>query len=74
MSTKSRELHIVERDAIVPGGLFLGRALGNHWAVAFPFDPNPNVKPRALRVIDKNRFPREALIEAAVRVALRSVE
>jgi hypothetical protein len=67
---REQDSHIVEREAIVPGGMFLGRALGEHWAVAFPFDPNPNVKPAALTVIDKNRFPREALIEAAVRVAL----
>jgi len=68
---QEQDSHIVEREAIVPGGLFLGRALGDHWAVAFPFDPNPKVKPAALGVINKNRFPREALIEAAVRVALR---
>lgn len=71
---QEQDSHIVEREAIVPGGVFLGRALGDHWAVAFPFDPNPKVKPAALRIIDKNRFPREALIEAAVRVALRSVK
>ena len=71
---QEQDSHIVEREAIVPGGQFLGRALGDHWAVAFPFDPNPKVSPAALSVIDKNRFPREALIEAAVRVALRSVK
>jgi pimeloyl-ACP methyl ester carboxylesterase len=70
---QEQDSHIVEREAIVPGGQFLGRALGDHWAVAFPFDRNPKVKPAALHVIDKNRFPREALIEAAVRVALRGV-
>ena len=63
-----QDSHIVEREALVPGGEFLGRALGDHWAVAMPFDPNPNVSSAALRVIDQNRFPREALIEAAIRV------
>jgi hypothetical protein len=71
---QEQDSHIVEREAIVPGGQFLGRALGDHWAVAFPFDPNPKVSAAALRVIDKNRFPREALIEAAVRVAVQSVK
>ncbi len=71
---QEHDSHIVEREAVVPGGQFLGRALGDHWAVAFPFDPNPKVKPSALGVIDKNKFPREALIEAAVRVALRTVK
>jgi pimeloyl-ACP methyl ester carboxylesterase len=71
---QEHDSHIVEREAIVPGGQFLGRALGDHWAVAFPFDPNTKVKPAALKVIDKNKFPREALIEAAVRVALRHMK
>jgi|RhiMethySRZTD1v2_1073278.scaffolds.fasta_scaffold01575_14 pimeloyl-ACP methyl ester carboxylesterase len=71
---QEQDSHIVEREAIVPGGQFLGRALGDHWAVAFPFDPNPKVSAGALRVIDKNRFPREALIEAAVRVAVQSLK
>jgi pimeloyl-ACP methyl ester carboxylesterase len=67
-----QDSHIIEREAIVPGGGFLGRALGDHWAVAFPFDPNPKVKKS--KWIDKNKFPREALIEAAVRVAIKSVQ
>jgi hypothetical protein len=71
---QEQDSHIVEREAIVPGGTYLGRALGDHWAVAFPFDPNPKVRPAALRVIDKNRFPREALVEAAVRAALSRIK
>ena len=68
---REQDSHIVEREAIVPGGVFLGRALGDHWAVAMPFDPNPKVSEDALEVIDQNRFPRPALIEAAVRIAVR---
>ena len=67
-----QDSHIVEREAIVPGGTFLGRALGDHWAVAMPFDPNPKVSAKALKVIDQNKFPRAALIEAAVRMVLAS--
>lgn len=67
---QEQDSHLVERETIVPGGTFLGRALGDHWAVAFPFDPNPNMPAPAMAVIDKNTFPREALIEAAVRVVL----
>jgi pimeloyl-ACP methyl ester carboxylesterase len=65
-----QDSHIVERESIVPGGTFLGRALGDHWAVAMPFDPNMKVSERALKVIDKNKYPRPALIEAALRVAI----
>ena len=71
---QEQDSHIVEREAIVPGGTFLGRALGDHWAVAVPFDPNDKVRPSALRVIDKNRFPRPALVESAVRMALSSLK
>ena len=67
---KEHDTHIVERESILPWGTFLGRALGDHWAVAMPFDPNPKVSDRARRVIDQNKFPREALVEAAVRTAI----
>jgi len=57
-----QDSHIVEREAIVPGGHFLGRALGDHWAVAMPFTPNPVIKDRARDFVDKhvqwNRYPR----------------
>jgi hypothetical protein len=70
---REQDSHIVERESIVPWGTFLGRALGDHWAVAMPFDPNPKVSAAALAVIDRNRFPRAALIEAAVRIATRAL-
>ena len=70
--------HIVEREAIVPGGQFLGRALGDHWAVAMPFTPNADVTPKARRFIDRhiqwNPFPRAALVEAAVRIVTEDIK
>ena len=65
-----QDSHIVERESVVPGGKFLGRALGDHWAVAMPFHGNPRVPGDALEIINHNRFPRAALIEAAVRVVI----
>ena len=48
-----------------PGGLFLGTALGDHWAVALPF---AEAHDSALdRLVDHNRYPRTALLEALVR-------
>ena len=44
------------------------------FAVAMPFDPNPKVSAKALKVIDQNKFPRAALIEAAVRMVTRLSE
>ena len=64
---REQDSHIMEREAVVPGGKFLGRALGDHWAVAFPFDPNPNVSNRGRELADRNKYPRPALIEAALR-------
>ena len=76
--SKEQDSHIVEREAIVPGGQFLGRALGDHWAVAMPFTPNEKVSPAARRFIDRdiewNRFPRAALVEAAVRIVTEDIK
>ena len=66
---REQDSHLLEREAIVPWGSFLGRALGDHWAVAMPFTPD-RVSARVLEVVDKNAFPREALVEAALRTAL----
>lgn len=67
---KEQDSHLVEREAVVPWGTFLGRAHGDHWAVAMPFDPNPKVTDKQRRKIDHNKFPREALVEAALRIAI----
>lgn len=65
---REHDSHILEREAVVPGGTFLGRAKGDHWAVAMPF--YGKVSEDALKVINHNKFPRPALIEAAVRVVI----
>jgi pimeloyl-ACP methyl ester carboxylesterase len=71
---KEQDSHIMEREAIVPGGAFLGRALGDHWAVANPFDGNPKVKKDVLKIVNHNRYPRPALIEAAVRLVTEDLK
>jgi hypothetical protein len=68
---QEQDSHLVERETIVPGGTFLGRALGDHWAVAMPFEPNSKVTKKALKWIDHNKYPRPALAEAALRIALQ---
>jgi hypothetical protein len=64
-----QDSHIVEREAIVPWGTFLGRALGDHWAVAMPFEKT--TPPTAPDLIDQNHYPRSALLEAAVRLVVQ---
>jgi len=72
-----QDSHIVEREALVPGGKYLGRALGDHWAVAMPFTPNDMIKDKARRFVDRhvqwNRFPRAPLVEAAVRIVTEDI-
>ena len=56
---------MVAEEAIIPGARFLGVARGDHWALALPFSEHPN--PDVVKRVDKNRFPRAALLEAIVR-------
>ena len=52
-------------DAIIPGSTLLGYVRADHLAIALPFSRNPTTFMG--RLIDRNRFPREVLLEAAVR-------
>jgi hypothetical protein len=63
---------VIADDAVVPGGTFLGIARADHWAIALPFDEiaDPVKRRRALRWVDKNVYPRTALLEAIVRFVL----
>jgi pimeloyl-ACP methyl ester carboxylesterase len=74
---KEQDSHIVEREALVPRGEYLGRALADHWAVAMPFTPNDKIKDKARRFVDRrvqwNRFPRAPLVEAAVRIVTEDI-
>lgn len=56
---------VISSDAILPGGKLLGFARADHWAVALPFAQD---MPRTRRLgLNRNEFPREALLEAIVR-------
>lgn len=52
-------------DAIVPGSVLLGYPNADHYAVAMPF--SIKATPLLAGLIDKNDYPRSALVEAAVR-------
>ncbi|MHC4972283.1 MAG: alpha/beta hydrolase family protein [Planctomycetota bacterium] len=51
-------------DQVIPRGTLLGFANADHWAVALPFEED---MPSASMLVTRNEFPRELLIEAAVR-------
>jgi hypothetical protein len=50
-------------EALLPGSKYLGTLKADHWAVALPFDET--TKPP--KAVDRNRFPRDGLLEAIVR-------
>jgi pimeloyl-ACP methyl ester carboxylesterase len=51
-------------DQVTPRGTLLGFANADHWAVALPFRED---MPSASMLVTRNEFPRELLVEAAVR-------
>jgi hypothetical protein len=62
------DAQLTEQDAIVPGSMFLGAARSDHFALALPLE---NMKGGMLKsFLDKNNFPRAALLESVVRFAL----
>jgi hypothetical protein len=61
---------VIAEDAVVPGGTFVAIARADHWAVALPFEEttDPEARRRALESVDRNAYPRAALLEAILRM------
>ena len=59
-------------DAIVPGGNFFGTLHADHLAVALNYLSSNDSTIRA--AADRNRYPRSALLEAAVRSAIAALD
>jgi hypothetical protein len=62
---------LLQEDALVPGGNFLGVLRGDHLAVALNYESSADSLIRS--AADHNRYPRVALLESAVRVAMQSL-
>ena len=60
-----QDSQMIAEEAIIPGAAFLGTAKGDHWALALPFSEHPVQQIR--EGVDRNSFPRTALLEAIVR-------
>jgi hypothetical protein len=70
-SGAANDSNVARVDAIVPGSIYLGTALADHFALALPFETsNESLKSGA----DKNHYPRSALLEALVRFVIRDLE
>jgi hypothetical protein len=64
-----QDSQVIADDAVVPGGTFLAIARADHWAIALPFPEtiDTQARARALRQVDRNTYPRTALLEAILR-------
>jgi hypothetical protein len=60
---KEQDGQIVAWEQVLPGAKYLGTAHADHWSIALPFDEAP----QKTKAIDRNHFPRDALLEAIVR-------
>ena len=62
-------------DQILPGSTFLGALNCDHIATAMPFNRNPGAVARFVsrRLLDRNAFPREIMLEAMVRQAVEDL-
>ena len=56
---------VIYSDQIIPGSTLLGFLNCDHWAIAVPVSRSHPVISRSL--VDKNDYPREALLEAVLR-------
>jgi hypothetical protein len=66
------DAQLAEQDAIVPGSMNLGAARSDHFALALPLE---NMKGGVLKTfLDKNNYPRAALLESVVRFALQELK
>jgi hypothetical protein len=76
-SWKRLSVHAREQDgqmiaweAVLPGARYLGSVRADHWAIALPFEESA----RLPKGIDRNHFPRDALLEAIVRYVTADIQ
>ena len=63
---------LLKEDAVLPDAKFLGSAHADHFAIALPFEDSTDA---ALRSgMDKNHFPRAALLETIVRYVTQDLQ
>jgi hypothetical protein len=61
--SRDQDSQVIAEESVLPGGTYLGVARADHWAIALPFWE----KHADAAEVNKNRFPRTALLEAIVR-------
>jgi hypothetical protein len=63
--SQDQDSQMIAEEALIPGGHLLAVAHADHWAVAWPFSDHPD--PKIRKRVNRNRYPRVALLEAIVR-------
>ena len=66
---KEEDGQMIAWEAILPGAKYLGSVRADHWAIALPFEESAQ-PPKG---VDRNHFPRDALLEAIVRYVTADV-
>jgi dienelactone hydrolase len=67
-----QDSQLTKQDAIVPGSTFLGAARADHLAVALGFEDSAGSEIKS--IMDKNHYPRAALLESLVRFVISDLE
>lgn len=63
---------LVKLDTIVPNSIVMGVAKSDHFALALPLANTDDASIRSM--VDKNRYPRTALLEAILRFVIQDLE
>jgi hypothetical protein len=64
--------NLIFYDQVIPGGTLLGYANADHWAISTDMGTSPYALVRSLA--DKSDYPREVLLEAALRFVEQDLE
>ena len=68
---RDQDGQLTRGDAVVPGSKLLGAARSDHFALALPFEKAKGSQFGAM--MDKNHYPRAALLEAMVRMVVQDL-
>lgn len=71
-SDRRNDSQVLLFDQFLPGSTFLGYLNADHWAVALPIAPSHRLIGQTL--VNRNSYPREALLEAILRTVEEDLE
>lgn len=69
--SSNNDSQVLSTDAVLPGSKLLGFLKADHWAVAMPFDKTHPLL--AKTVLNKNAYPREIMLSAALEMIVSDI-